>query len=185
MKTPATRRTRAGRDPVAGVGAALPVERLHPAVRAWARARAPRERWAVALSGGADSVALLLVLRAHFPAHPVVALHFNHRLRGRAAAADARHCARVCAALGVGLVTGAWTERKAGERDPSEAAARAARHRFLAQAMARRRLTALWFGHTRDDVAETLLMRLARGSGTYMAGDTALTPDIGYHLDED
>lgn len=143
----------------------LPAGRLHPAVRAWAQGRPGRETWAVALSGGADSVALLLVLRAHFPAHRLVALHFDHRLRGRASAADARHCARLCAALGVTLVTGRWTDRPPGGAAPSEAAARAARHGFFARVMRRRRLVALWLGHNRDDVAETLLMRLARGSG--------------------
>ena len=122
-------------------------------------------RWAVAFSGGADSLALLLLLWAHWPERRtrLVALHFNHRLRGRASAADAVFCRRVCEALGVTFVTDAW-RRSRNER--SEAAAREARFGFFGRALARRRIGTLFLGHQQDDVAETLLMRLARGSGT-------------------
>lgn len=142
----------------------LPRERLHPAVVAWAGARPAGERWAVALSGGADSVALLLLVWAHWPERRarLRALHFDHRLRGSASAADARFCAGLCAALGVPLVAGRW---KAGRSSRSEAAARAARFAFIGREMATRRMGALWLGHQQDDIAETMLMRLARGSG--------------------
>ncbi|HYC72575.1 MAG TPA: tRNA lysidine(34) synthetase TilS [Opitutaceae bacterium] len=162
-------RARGAAAQAARVGHALPLASLHPAVVAWTARRPRREPWAVALSGGADSVALLLALRAHFPAHRLVALHFNHRLRGRAAAADARFSRRLCRALGIACAVGEWRRADARRREParvSEAAARAARHAFFASAMKRRRLKVLWLGHQQDDVAETLLMRLARGSGT-------------------
>ncbi len=145
----------------------MPRERLHPAVLRWAAASGPRERWAVALSGGADSVALLLLLWAHFPERRVrlLALHFDHRLRGRASTADARFCAALCRALGVDIVCEKW-ERPPTADSPTETEARAARHAFFSAALRRRRgVTALFTGHHRDDVAETLLMRLARGSG--------------------
>ena len=147
------------RDRAEALAAALPRERLHPAVLAWAAA-AGRGRWGVALSGGADSLALLLLLWAHWPARrrKLLALHFNHRLRGKASGADANFCRRVCAGLGVTLSVGAWAGRRL---DASEAEAREARHGFL-----RARARAIWFGHQRDDAAETMLMRLARGSGT-------------------
>jgi tRNA(Ile)-lysidine synthase len=143
----------------------IPRERLHPAVVAWADARPARERWAVALSGGADSVCLLLLLLAHWPRRlaGLQALHFNHRLRGAAAAADARFCARLCRSLGVQYVGGAWTGRRSSG---SEAAAREARFAFFDREMAARRIGVLWLGHQQDDVAETMLMRLTRGSGT-------------------
>jgi len=92
-----------------------------------------------------------------------VALHFDHRLRGRASTADARFCARVCAALGVRFAGGAWAAARAGA---SEAEARAARFEFFQRKLSRRRIRALWLGHQQDDIAETLLMRMARGSGT-------------------
>lgn len=149
------------------IALAIQPGRLHPAVLRWAAASPPRERWVVALSGGADSVALLLLLWAHFPERRgrLLALHFDHGLRGRASAGDARFCASLCRALGVGLVLGRW-ERPRGAAAPSEAEARTARRAFFQAELRRRRVRALFTGHHRDDVAETMLMRLARGSGT-------------------
>ena len=149
------------------MGERFPRERLHPAVIAWAESRQARARgpWAMAFSGGADSLALLLLLWAHWPERRarLVALHFNHRLRGAAADADERFCRRVCAALDVRLQVGRWKHHRAGA---SEEEARTARFAFFEQAMRRTGARALWLGHHQDDVAETMLMRLARGSGT-------------------
>jgi tRNA(Ile)-lysidine synthase len=148
----------------ARAGRLIPRGRLHPAVLAWADARPAAERWAVALSGGADSVALLLLLWAHWPGRRarLLALHFDHRLRGAESAADARFCAGACAALGVPLVSGRWAPPRSA---PGGAEARSARFDFFEREMARRRMRVLWLGHQQDDVAETMLMRLARGSG--------------------
>ncbi len=144
--------------------ALVPKGRLHPGVVEWADARPAREPWGVALSGGADSVALLLLLWAHWPARrpDLVAFHFDHRLRGRESTADARFCARLCKGLGVRLVSGRWA---AARRGAGEAGARDARFRFIERGMAARRMRVLWLGHQQDDIAETILMRLARGSG--------------------
>lgn len=144
---------------------------MHHALADWQREkrRRPRAkfpRWAVAFSGGADSLALLLIFWAEAQGRwgrDFVALHFNHRLRGRAADADEKFCREVCAALGVKFVSARW--ENAGAR-ASEAAAREARHAFFAREMRKRRLRLLWLGHQQDDIAETMLMRLARGSGT-------------------
>lgn len=140
----------------------VPLRRLHPA----ALAAAPSGRWAVALSGGADSVALLLLLWAHFPRRRrrLAALHFDHRLRGAASRADARFCRALCRGLGLRYEEGRWRGRAMA--DPSEADAREVRNRFLEEACARLGAAALWLGHHQDDIAETLLMRIARGSGT-------------------
>jgi len=147
----------------ARVGASLPLARLHPAVRRWVETSRRRGPWAVAFSGGADSLALLLLLRAHWPEHELVALHFNHRLRGRESDADEKFCKKVCAALGVRLRVGRWRGARPGA---SEAEARTARHGFFAREMKRLRTRVLWLAHQQDDIAETMLMRLARGSGT-------------------
>ena len=142
------------------LAATVPRERLHPAVLAWAEKSSPRAPWTVALSGGADSLALLLLLWAHWPKRRprLAALHFNHRLRGRVSAADEKFCARVCQALGVKFVRGAW---RRAHRGASEAEARAARMAFFEP-----RARVVWLGHQQDDIAESILMRLARGSGT-------------------
>jgi|HubBroStandDraft_1064217.scaffolds.fasta_scaffold16712_2 tRNA(Ile)-lysidine synthase len=147
----------------AGVAGRIPRQRLHPYVVWRADERPRREKWAVALSGGSDSVALLLLLWAHWPERRarLTALHFDHRLRGAESTADARFCAGLCRALGVPLVSGRW---KAGKKPMGEAEARGARFSFFEAEMASRRIRVLWLGHQMDDIAETMLMRIARGS---------------------
>jgi tRNA(Ile)-lysidine synthase len=147
--------------------------KLHPAAMLRAFAEYRREtrsggkpsRWALAFSGGADSLALLLIFWAEGPGRwerDFVVFHFNHRLRGRAADADEKFCRQVCAALGVNFVAGGWRRARKGA---SEAAARAARFDFFEREMKRRKMRLLWLGHQQDDIAESMLMRLARGSG--------------------
>jgi tRNA(Ile)-lysidine synthase len=133
-------------------------------VIAWAGKRPADERWAVAVSGGSDSICLVLLLWAHWPERRrrLRVLHFDHRLRGAAARADARFCRRVSAALGLDSSEGVWDGAPASA---SEAEARDARFAFFGREARRRRLGAVWLGHNQDDVAESLLMRLARGSG--------------------
>ena len=149
------------------VGELLPQTRLHPAVLAWAARQRPAGVWCVAFSGGADSLALLFLLWVLWPERRarLVALHFNHRLRGRESAADEKFCRRVCAALGVRLRVGTWRRDDRSSEAPSEAVARAARHAFFTREMKRLRSRALWLAHQQDDIAESMLMRLARGSG--------------------
>lgn len=157
----------------AALAAEVPPAGLHPAPLQRARTEFLREtrrgarpsRWAVAFSGGADSLALLLLLWAAGPGRwgrNFVVLHFNHRLRGRESDADERFSRDVCAALGVTFVAGRWTQAR---KDASEAEAREARLGFFQREMKRRKLRLLWLAHQQDDVAESMLMRLARGSG--------------------
>jgi tRNA(Ile)-lysidine synthase len=147
------------------LGEAVPIGRLHPAVLEWAAASPSKQAWAVGFSGGADSLALLLLLYAHWPAKrkKLRGLHFNHQLRGAAAERDEQFCRKVCRSLGIEYRTARWTTADA---PTSEAQARTARHRFFVTELKRLRTQVLWLGHQQDDVAETMLMRLARGSGT-------------------
>lgn len=141
---------------------AVPLARFDPAVRHWLE-QAPGSRWHVALSGGADSVVLLLLLWAHFPERRrrIVALHFDHRLRGPAVSrVEVAFCRELSDGLNVGLVVERWRRKDSGDQ-VSEAQARMARMAFFDE-----HARVLWLGHHQDDVAETMLMRLARGSGT-------------------
>lgn len=130
----------------------------------------PGTRVVAALSGGADSVALLLLLRDLAAAGGVVlagAAHLNHRLRPEADA-DEAFCRDLCGRLGVPLVArGADVAALAAEWQTSiEAAARRERYAFLDEA--RRTLEAgrIAVAQTADDQAETVLLRLLRGAGT-------------------
>ena len=145
---------------------ALPRERLHPAVLAWAERRTNgRKPWAVAFSGGADSLLLLLLLWAHWPGRRgrLVALHFNHALRGRFSDRDETFCRQVCRRLRVRYWSARW---RAGKNGASEAEARTARFGFFERKLRVIGSRALFLGHQQDDIAETMLMRIARGSGT-------------------
>ncbi|MEI6107129.1 MAG: tRNA lysidine(34) synthetase TilS [Opitutae bacterium] len=163
-------RARAGQ-----LGESLPFGRLHPAVSGWAAKRRKSEVWGVAFSGGADSLALLLLLWAHWPERRdrLVALHFNHRLRGRESLRDEQFCRRVCAGLGIRMIVGAWAVGRAlrptvgrkARPTVSEAEARKARHGFFAKELKKLHCRVLWLAHQQDDIAESMLMRLARGSG--------------------
>ncbi|MDF9826577.1 tRNA(Ile)-lysidine synthase [Ereboglobus sp. PH5-10] len=142
----------------------FPRTALHPAALARADAQADGGApWCVAFSGGADSLALLITLREHWPERKIVALHFNHHLRGEASDGDEQFCRDVCAARGVELRVGHW-ER--ADTNASEAGAREQRHGFFDQQMTALGARVLWLGHQLDDIAETQLMRLARGSST-------------------
>lgn len=156
------------------LGEHLRLERLHPATRGVLEClEVHGGRAVLGFSGGADSLALLLLLHAHYPKlrGNLVALHFNHRLRSRASGGDAAFCRRVCAALGCGYETAEWTNRPS---HPNEAEAREARHGFFAERQTMLEAPTLLLGHHLDDVAETQLMRLARGSGA--AGLSAPRP---------
>jgi tRNA(Ile)-lysidine synthase len=165
---------------VAGrVGALVPAAGFPPAVRAWLdRARA-RDTWMVAFSGGADSLALLLVLWALWPERRdrLVALHFNHRLRGKESLAEEKFCVGVGASLGISVRVGRWVGARPGA---SEAVSRAARHTFFGREMKKKGCRCLWLAHQQGDIAESILMRLARGSGA--AGLSAPRFQEGSHV---
>ncbi|MGA9582466.1 MAG: tRNA lysidine(34) synthetase TilS [Allosphingosinicella sp.] len=118
-------------------------------------------RFAVAVSGGPDSLALLLLAHAAFPGR-VGAATVDHGLRAESAA-EAEAVARLCGEIGVPHRILAATVEPRGEG--LQAAARAARYAALAAWMEAEGHGLLLTAHHKDDQAETLLMRLARGSG--------------------
>src|SRR5476651_907650 len=120
----------------------------------------------LAVSGGPDSMALMwLVARwrnAMARGPRLIAVTVDHGLRSEAAA-EARNVKRLARSLDVPHRTVRWTGAKPKTGLP--AAARAARYRLLAQAARAAGATHILTALTRDDQAETLLMRMLRGSG--------------------
>ncbi len=117
----------------------------------------------MAVSGGADSVALLLLLWAYFPVlrKRLTVLHYDHATRAESAA-DAEWVRGLAEDLGVKCVTG---RREAKGKEVSEAALREARWAFFRKGLKMMGGRVIFLGQQRDDIVETMLMRLARGSG--------------------
>jgi tRNA(Ile)-lysidine synthase len=122
-----------------------------------------------AVSGGSDSIALAHILR-ELDGKGELALvglvHFNHQLRA-AADSDEAFVRRVADDLAVPFLVdrGDVAARARQERRSLEDAARAARYEWFARARATARAELVALGHTRDDQAETVLLRLTRGAG--------------------
>ncbi|MBF6165161.1 tRNA lysidine(34) synthetase TilS [Streptomyces gardneri] len=154
-----------GRPPEPGTVRRLPetaaVLAVRRAVRDWLTGFGPRETEeqavAVALSGGADSLALTAA--AVVETHAVDALVVDHRLQPGSGAVAAEAAAQ---ALALGCRSARVLAVQVGTEGGVEAAARQARYAALESA--RGGLPVL-LGHTLDDQAETVLLGLARGSG--------------------
>lgn len=131
---------------------------------------APAGPLTVAVSGGADSMALLC-LAAAWGKRPLTAITVDHGLRAESAE-EARRVKAWAAKLGVAHVTLAWTGEK--PKANIQAAARAARYGLLADWCREAKAEALLLAHNLDDQAETVLLRLARGSG--VNGLAAMAP---------
>lgn len=139
-------------------------------------APAPRHL-AVAVSGGADSMALVLLLQSWCGDRGVnlAAFTVDHRLRPEAAA-EARQVGAWLAARGISHETLIWQDgaARASIDASAQADGRAARYRLLIEACRARGIGALALAHHADDQVETFLMRLTRGSG--LEGLTAMAP---------
>lgn len=126
----------------------------------------------VAVSGGADSVALLdalMRLRLHNQApRTILAAHLNHQLRGEESDGDEDFVRALAAKLHIKTIVDrmAVGTRAQAERKNLEATARRLRYEFLAEAAEKCAAQFVCTAHTRDDQAETVLMRLLRGTGT-------------------
>ena len=142
----------------------------------------PRTRVVAAVSGGSDSVALACLLRELDAAGELVVAglaHFNHQLRADAGD-DEEFCRTLAARLGwPGLLDREdVAARSRRERRSVEDAGRTARHEFFERARSHFAADVVALGHTRDDQAETFLLRLVRGAGA--RGLSAMHPRNGH-----
>ena len=125
-----------------------------------------RKKMIVAVSGGADSVALLhLLIEAGFS--NLVVTHFNHRLRGAVSRADAAFVQRLAAKHSLEFELGSVDVRKNAKEEKLsiETAARQARYTFLSFVATKHRTPQLLLAHHADDQVETCLFNFLRGSG--------------------
>ena len=129
----------------------------------------PCNGFVVGLSGGADSVCLLLLMSEISSEYgiPLHAVHVHHGIRGESADEDARFCERLCERLSVPFhlyridIPKEAKEQGIGE----EEAGRAARYRFFLETAEQVGAAAVAVAHHRDDNAETVLFRMCRGTG--------------------
>ncbi len=119
----------------------------------------------IACSGGADSVFLTLFFSVQEYRERVTVLHFNHRLRGEESDQDERFVEDLCSSLGLAFLSASWVRPDKGG-PVSEELARDARMRFFVNSIGKDVVDSVVLtGHHVDDVVETLLMRISRGSG--------------------
>lgn len=126
-----------------------------------------RKRWLVAVSGGGDSIALLHLMQRFLDgsAEHLVVAHLDHGLR-RGSRIDRTFVERRARDLGLDVHADRRDVAQARRRDESpEEAARRVRREFLLEAAELLGCDGIVTGHTLDDQAETVLMRLARGAG--------------------
>ena len=137
----------------------------------WQRLELPTTARTVvaAVSGGADSTALLAALhelrRGGKLDLPIIVAHFNHRLRADESDADAEFVRNLTARFEFGFVVGVPSKPLDDQIGNLEQAARRARYKFFGETATARNSSIVLTGHTQDDQAETLLLRLLRGSG--------------------
>ncbi|MGE5137957.1 MAG: tRNA lysidine(34) synthetase TilS [Rudaea sp.] len=142
---------------------------------------APGDRAAVAVSGGADSVALLRLLEVlrETLGITLLAVHFDHGLRGAESEADARFVADLARARGLEFILDREDVSAAAARHKwnLEDAARRLRYAFFKRLVAEGRATRVVVAHTADDQAETVLAHMIRGTGP--AGLAGIYPIAG------
>ena len=134
----------------------------------------------VALSGGADSVVLLSLLKEHgFNVH---AAHCNFRLRGAESDRDEAFCVDLCRQLDVELHRVHFDTRTYADlhKVSIEMAARELRYRWFEQLRQDIGAAGICVAHHRDDSVETVLLNLVRGTG--LRGMTGIQPRNGYIL---
>ena len=134
------------------------------------------KRVLVAYSGGADSTFLLVILSKLRP--KTAAVYVNHNLRGEESASEERFVRQFCADRKIPL----FVEQIQWKKKPAnlDESARKRRYRHFAKVASEQKYDRVALAHHRDDVAETFLLRLIRGSGP--TGLSGLAPRRGIYV---
>lgn len=173
------------------------IRKIHAAIREH-RLLARDDHALVAVSGGADSVCLLLALHELAPGLGIgiTVAHLDHRLRGAESRRDAQFVEELCSGLDVRCLAGASdVRRRARSKGLSlEMAAREARYEFFARCTRRAGANVVATAHTADDQAETVLLKIVRGAGaaglsgiprsTVLSGTRVVRPLLGINRAE-
>ena len=127
----------------------------------------PGDHVLAAVSGGADSVALLAVLQRIGPSWGVslTAAHFNHGMRAAESDRDEAFVRSLCRARGIPLLSGSLGNARRTAGLSTEDFLRRKRYAFLEAAARQAGANRIALGHHRGDQAETVLMHIIRGSG--------------------
>ncbi len=166
--------------PCADMGQSL-VSRVQSAIKKEGFLRAG-ERVGVAVSGGADSVALLLLLvELRKPLGIVLSVvHFNHKLRGKDSDGDEKFVGKLAEKYGLAFhaVRADIAAKAKSNKANVEDTARRARYQFFARLVEDGRADKVAVAHTADDQAETVLAHILRGTG--LAGLGGIHPAVGH-----
>lgn len=135
-------------------------------------------KYLVALSGGADSVSLLLILKSL--GYQIEAVHCNFHLRGEESDRDERFCVDLCAEESIPLHRVHFETQTYAElhKVSTEMAARELRYKYFEQLRMDMQADDICVAHHRDDSVETILLNLVRGTG--IQGLTGIAPRNGH-----
>lgn len=142
-----------------------------------------RSRLIVGVSGGADSLGLLVLLKDRLPENRLIAAHVNYGLRGRDSKNDEGEVRRLCRNLSIPchvLHPGDFNKRANREKRSLQDLAREMRYSYFLKLARKERAWGVAVGHHREDQAETVLDRLLRGAGP--RGLSGLRPIQVLHL---
>ena len=115
----------------------------------------------VGFSGGYDSMCLLDILHKISPKNKIIALHLNHKWRGKESDKEEVNCKKFCEKIGVEF----YSESLSPKTPHTETAAREARYKFFEKCGSKFNSDIIFTAHNKNDNAETLIYRICTGTG--------------------
>ena len=134
----------------------------------------PQNVYLVAFSGGFDSMCLLNALK-NCTKNKMVAIHLNHNWRGEESDGEEQNCKDFCQKIGVDF----YSEKLPDDTIPTETEARNIRYNFFEKCAKKFDSKIIFTAHNKNDNAETVIYRMAKGTG--VAGLCAIAPNRGFY----